>query len=650
MSKPRYLTKSRFKLAAECPTKLYYAGKQAEYADTQTEDTFLAALAEGGFQVGAFAKELYPDGIEIFSKDHAAAVEETNKYLAQENVVLFEPAIRVGYFFIRIDILVKAGSTFELIEVKAKSYDSRNPDIKKKRAEGIASGMLPYIQDVAFQRWVLRQAFPEAEIQSYLMMPDKAKPAPIDGINQIFKILKERNGEIEVRNPLSVHLADLARELLYKLPADEYADMIDRETFAVESGKVALLPEAAAFWAKAYQADTRIKSEIGGHCGGCQYKAPFGDTRKSGFRECWAAATSLSDSELESDTVLDLWNFKKKDALIKQGVYKLKQLNEDDFAGLDEDIGPGGLTTAQRQWLQVGGLPSGQHEQGFYFDRVLASNAMLSWKYPLHMIDFETSSVALPFYKGMRPYQSVGFQFSHHVMYADGKVAHVGEFICTEPGDFPNYKFVRALKEELQNDVGTVFMWSPHENTILTQIRDQMEDDPNAPDDSIALKAFINTLIKDGDGSRTMVDLCDLASKAYFHPDTKGSNSIKKVLPAVLKSSDFLRRTYSQPIYGAAGGTPSINFKDVAWLDLSDPNCDPYKQLKKMAGQLAEVAQDEGSDIANGGAAAMAYSRLQFEDVDAGERQRIKSSLLRYCELDTLAMVMVVQAWSNWKD
>lgn len=647
MSKPRYLTKSRFKLAAECPTKLYYAGKPAEYADAQTEDTFLAALAEGGFQVGALAKELYADGIEIFSKDHAAAVEETNKYLAQENVVLFEPAIRVGNFFIRIDILVKAGSTFELIEVKAKSYDSRNPDIKKKRGEGIASGMLPYIQDVAFQRWVLRQAFPTAEIKSFLMMPDKAKPAPIDGVNQIFKILKDRKGEIKVRNPSSVNLADLARELLHKLPADEYADMIDQELFAVESGKVALLPEAAAFWAEAYQADTRIKSEIGGHCGGCQYKAPFGDTRKSGFRECWAAATNLSGSELESGTVLDLWNFRKKDALIKQGVYKLTQLNEEAFSGLGEDIGPGGLTTVQRQWLQVGGLPSDQHEKGFYFDRVLASRAMSSWKYPLHMIDFETSSVALPFYKGMRPYQSVGFQFSHHVMYADGKVAHVGEFICTEPGDFPNYKFVRALMEQLQDDQGTVFMWSPHENTILTQIRDQMEDDGNAPDDSAALKALINTLIKDGDGSRTMVDLCDLASKAYFHPDTKGSNSIKKVLPAVLKSSEFLRSTYSQPIYGAPGGIPSINFKDVTWLDLSDPNCDPYRQLKKMAGELTAVAEDEGSDIADGGAAATAYSRLQFEDIGADERQRINSSLLRYCELDTLAMVMVVQAWAN---
>ena len=54
MSK-RYLTKSRFKLAIECPTKLYYTGKK-EYANNILDNPFLEALAEGGFQVGELAK------------------------------------------------------------------------------------------------------------------------------------------------------------------------------------------------------------------------------------------------------------------------------------------------------------------------------------------------------------------------------------------------------------------------------------------------------------------------------------------------------------------------------------------------------------------------------------------------------------------
>ena len=58
---------------------------------------------------------------------------------------------------------------------------------------------------------------------------------------------------------------------------------------------------------------------------------------------------------------------------------------------------------------------------------------------------------------------------------------------------------------------------------------------------------------------------------------------------------------------------------------------------------IDDIEENDASIIAEGGAAAMAYSRLQFEDLDNENRQRIKNSLLRYCELDTLAMVMIYE-------
>ena len=151
-----------------------------------------------------------------------------------------------------------------------------------------------------------------------------------------------------------------------------------------------------------------------------------------------------------------------------------------------------------------------------------------------------------------------------------------------------------------------------------------------------------------------MADLCDLAGKAYFHPDTQGSSSIKKVLPAILKGSGLLKDRYSQPIYGAAGGMTSLNFtspEGFAWIDVSDDGTvsDPYKKLKSMARDMLPEGVDEraadDSIIAEGGAAATAYARLQFEQMDAQTREGIKSALLRYCELDTLAMAMIVEAW-----
>ena len=40
-----------------------------------------------------------------------------------------------------------------------------------------------------------------------------------------------------------------------------------------------------------------------------------------------------------------------------------------------------------------------------------------------------------------------------------------------------------------------------------------------------------------------------------------------------------------------------------------------------------------------------AYGKLQFQEMSAPERIAIQSALLKYCELDTLAMVMIYEEW-----
>lgn len=643
-SKNRYLTKSRFKLAVECPTKLYYSGKP-EYRDALEENDFLKALAEGGYQVGALAQLRYPDGIEVKAASPEQAEADTAKYLEQENVVLFEPAIRVGNFLIRIDILVKTGNQFELIEVKAKSYDSLNPEIEGKQKE-INASMRPYIQDAAFQTWVLRQAYPQASISTFLMMPDKSKVATQDGINQMFKITPESSGfKVDKHVPGNIDAMALAKELLAKVPVDMFVSKVLNEPIKYPGGE-GFLADLAAEWSAAYKHDEKISPAIGAQCGNCQFVSKDGDPRKSGFLECWTQATGLDESVLSSGTVLDLWNFRGKQKLITQRQYRLTDVCQDDLGDFDPESNQDGLCRQQRQWLQVKDAISRDSAPTMYFDRLYVTAAMNEWKHPLHFIDFETSSVALPFYKGMHPYEPVAFQFSHHTMLEDGTVSHVGEFLGVEPGIFPNFEFARALKGELENDDGTVFMWSHHENTILTKIAAQLEDFADAGSDQEDLIAFLKTLTKGG--NREMVDLCKISEKAFFHPDTKGSNSIKKVLPAILKVSEKLKMTYSKPIYGAPGGIKSKNFageQGVAWME--SEGSDPYSKLKSIAKEMLPAGAPEDSVIAEGGAAATAYARLQFETLNAVERQRIENALLRYCELDTLAMVMVVQGWKG---
>ena len=58
-----HLSKSDFKLARECPTKLYY--KKLGYPSKKSEDPYLQYLAEGGYRVEKLAKLLYPSGVEL---------------------------------------------------------------------------------------------------------------------------------------------------------------------------------------------------------------------------------------------------------------------------------------------------------------------------------------------------------------------------------------------------------------------------------------------------------------------------------------------------------------------------------------------------------------------------------------------------------
>ena len=102
----RYLTKSRFKLAAECPTKLFYTGKPHLYRNLKQEDSFLAMLADGGYQVGELAKCFYPAGIEVSSLNSAEAEAQTQALLEQDQVVLFEPAIRFNDYLVRVKTLI----------------------------------------------------------------------------------------------------------------------------------------------------------------------------------------------------------------------------------------------------------------------------------------------------------------------------------------------------------------------------------------------------------------------------------------------------------------------------------------------------------------------------------------------------------------
>ncbi|ATH07091.1 hypothetical protein BIY24_03805 [Halobacteriovorax marinus] len=645
---PRYLTKSRFKLGQDCPTKLYYT-KKDEYLDTKLDDSFLAALSEGGFQVGELAKCYYPGGHDITSLDYEEAESQTNELLKQENVIIYEPAIKFKNLFIRIDILIKRGSHFELIEVKAKSFDSNDEQGFLTKSGKISSSWRAYLEDVAFQKHVLSEKYSDFTVDSYLMLSDKNSKCHVDGLNQKFRIVRDESNRTGIKVSNTLNKEDLKKKILIKVPVDDEVDLIMEDGNFLKS-----INELSS----AYKNDKKILPNIGAHCGSCEFQCSIEEEEKgykNGFKECWKEVLEWDDSDFNEPNILEIWSSRRKDKFIEEGKLKLTDLVEDDVEPAPD--GRGGISSKERQWLQVEKVQN--KDDSPYFDSHGLKLEMEKWTYPLHFIDFETSMVAIPFNKGRRPYEAIAFQFSHHIIYEDGRVEHAGEYLNTNVGEFPNYEFLRELKRQLEEDTGTIFRYSPHENTFLNHIYRQLREDESDIPDREELCEFIKTITTSSssmaekwEGDRNMVDLWDLVKRYYYDPATRGSNSIKAVLPAILNSSDFLQEKYGQPIYGTEKGIKSLNFKDWQWLEIKDGKViDPYKKLPKMFTDVSDKNLEiltEDDELANGGAALTAYGRMQFSEMSEIERSELSSALLRYCELDTMAMVMIFEAWAAW--
>jgi hypothetical protein len=400
-----------------------------------------------------------------------------------------------------------------------------------------------------------------------------------------------------------------------------------------------------------------IQSQLGTHCGQCEFVCSNDDKsigKQDGRSECFNRILGVDPSIFEKPTIFDLWNFRGKQKFIDEGIIRLSDLHEED---INVSTATDGLSNSERQWLQV--QKAKDNDDTEYLDHNGLKEEMDNWVYPLHFIDFETTMVAIPFGANRAPYEGIAFQFSHHTLDKDGTVKHAGEFLNVEPGYFPNYDFVRALKEELSQDDGSIFRYSNHENTYLNLIIKQLQTDAKPPHDAEDLTTFIKTITqstKKSDeiwlGKRVMIDLLEVVKKFYFDPRTNGSNSIKYVLPSILNRSQFLQSKYSQPIYGSDQGIPSRNFKLQTWIERSDDGsvCDPYGLLPKLFEEHLEqqvVLLSQDDELKNGGAALMAYARMQFEVMSDYEREELKKALLKYCELDTLAMVMIVEAWRD---
>ncbi len=204
-------------------------------------------------------------------------------------------------------------------------------------------------------------------------------------------------------------------------------------------------------------------------------------------------------------------------------------------------------------------------------DGLAGSLGAIQW--PCYYLDFETVATVLPLYDGHGCHQQVLTQFSvHRRDNIGGDLGH-SEFLA-DASQSRERLLAEALIEAL-GDNGSVFSYGWFEKTRITALRDAF------PDLAVQLEAILGRI----------VNLNNIIETHVYHPQFRGSFSVKNVLPALV---------------------PDMSYKGLA--------------------------------IADGDTAITNFARMARGETTGDDIVTTREHLLAYCKMDTLAMVRLHDA------
>ncbi|MCO6432187.1 MAG: DUF2779 domain-containing protein [Deltaproteobacteria bacterium] len=600
MRSSTFLTKTDYKLARQCPTKLFYFRRG--YPSSSQLSEYLELLKDGGHMIGEMARVVHREGIYVgLGEGLEAALARTAAELEKPKVTLFEAAFAVNGMLAVVDILEKNGEDLNIIEVKSKSFDSSKEYVITGKKGEIKAEWQEYIEDVAFQLMVVGECRPELRITPYLLLPDKSKKTEIDCLASYFSMEKR----------------DTPDGTVYPVKFTGDKEALARSNFLtrinVREPCAFIMPlvqqEAHKFVVMINPELRKVQYHLGKHCGSCEYY--HDEPQLSGFHECWGEMAAVTPS------IFDLYF---GGALKKDGKYLFDELIAERKVSL-YDIPESAIKgkRGERQRIQIDYSRSGREWVSAGFESV-----MQSFEYPLHFIDFETATSAIPYHKEMRPYEQIAFQWSCHVIESPGSEPTHKEWINLADS-FPSFKFAESLMSAIAPQ-GTVFMWAQHESLVLKDIKRQMAEYGH---DNDGLITWIDAMVGSSDLPGRLVDMNELCLEHYFHPEMRGKTSIKYTLPAIWNNNPYL---WEIP-----------HFRHLLKRDEHGRLLAPYAALEEIEIEGVKQVVKEGTN------AMIAYQEMMFGL--SREKPDIKAKwsqlLLQYCKLDTLAMVIIFTHWNK---
>jgi len=260
-------------------------------------------------------------------------------------------------------------------------------------------------------------------------------------------------------------------------------------------------------------------------------------------------------------------------ASIKNHIFGIPRLSEKKYDELAahgivriEDI-PDSFSLTERQARVRECVKKNQPFVGTELKKCLES---LSW--PVYYLDFETVTTAIPLYPDIAPYEKIPTQYSVHKCLRPGRDTEHYEFLA-DPNRDCRKEFVENLIGTL-GDSGNIVVYGNFEKTILSSFADTL------PSFSSEIKSLTDR----------MVNLEQIVSANFYHPDFHGSTSIKVVLPVL---------------------APEISYDSL--------------------------------EIKDGDSAVAAFAYLALGRYKGEKAEEMKKNLKAYCAQDTLALYKVHQ-------
>ena len=233
--------------------------------------------------------------------------------------------------------------------------------------------------------------------------------------------------------------------------------------------------------------------------------------------------------------------------------------------------------------------------------------------YPLYFLDFETMQDVIPHYDGAKPYQQITFQYSLHIKESEMASYTHKEFLAPNDGSDPRRSLAEQLCKDIPKDVCTLAYNKMFECGRIKELADLY---PDLSDHLLNIREHI-------------VDLIDpFRAGDYYVPAMGGSFSIKSVLPALFPKD------------------PKLDYHNLS--ELCQNGGDAMTIFPKLT-EMQKRLPKQGIQVMKDGKLVLSDSLMKLSDLCAilNEINAGREALLRYCELDTLAMVKV---WEKLKE